>query len=305
MPPTVTIVTATYNRSNVLRLTIESVLASSFSDWEMIVVGDACSDDTAAVVDSFGDARIRFVNLPRNHGEQSAPNNEGVRLARGRYVAFLNHDDLWTPSHLAIAVAVLDRGLPFVHTLGISVPHDGVPCLTGATPEGRYHPSAAVPASLWVFRRELFDRVGPWRAAQTIHLAPSADWLFRAWKAGIPIHGIAEVTAVCVTSGRRARSYSDRLVSENERWALALREDPRLVEKELAAIAARASINNLGIASHLLRGIKNALMRLCFAAGVHPFVLRAVIFYGGRGGFLNRLRKNRGLPPLPDHEVRI
>jgi hypothetical protein len=44
----------------------------------VIVVGDACTDDTANAIASFADARLRFVNMPRNHGEQSAPNNEGV-----------------------------------------------------------------------------------------------------------------------------------------------------------------------------------------------------------------------------------
>ena len=94
--PTVSVVVATYNRANVLRFSIEAALRSSASDWEMIVVGDACTDHTADVVASFDDPRISFVNLPVNAGEQSIPNNEGVRRARGRYVAFLNHDDLWT-----------------------------------------------------------------------------------------------------------------------------------------------------------------------------------------------------------------
>jgi GT2 family glycosyltransferase len=60
------------------------VRAQTRSDWELIVVGDACTDDTADVVATFPDPRIRFVNLPENVGEQSGPNNEGVRLGHGR-----------------------------------------------------------------------------------------------------------------------------------------------------------------------------------------------------------------------------
>jgi len=92
--PKVSIVVATFNRSNVLRHTIASVIESTFGDWEMIVVGDACTDDTESVVGSFGDSRISFVNLESNWGEQSKPNNEGFARSKGAFVAFLNHDDL-------------------------------------------------------------------------------------------------------------------------------------------------------------------------------------------------------------------
>src|SRR5437879_999756 len=102
--PTVTIVTATYNRSEVLKHAIRSVLGSTLSDWELLVVGDGCTDDTELCVTSFGDPRIRFVNLPKNTGGQSAPNNLGMELARGRYIAFLNHDDLILNHHLETCV---------------------------------------------------------------------------------------------------------------------------------------------------------------------------------------------------------
>jgi len=92
--PAVSIVMATYNRPSVLAFAIESVLAQEFADWELIVVGDACADQTAALVSSYGDPRISYVNLTTNFGEQSGPNNVGIARARGTYVAFLNHDDI-------------------------------------------------------------------------------------------------------------------------------------------------------------------------------------------------------------------
>ena len=100
--PRVSVVTATYNRSHILRHSIASVIAQRLTDWELIVVGDACTDDTADVVASFDDPRIRYHALAANVGEQSGPNNEGVALARGEMIAFLNHDDLWLPDHLAL-----------------------------------------------------------------------------------------------------------------------------------------------------------------------------------------------------------
>ena len=95
--PAVSVIIATYNRAHTLRHAVQSVRNSSFTDWELIVVGDACTDDSAECVAAFNDPRIRFVNLPDRTGHQSGPNNHGLALARGKYVAFLNHDDLFFP----------------------------------------------------------------------------------------------------------------------------------------------------------------------------------------------------------------
>ena len=296
------IIVATYDRSNVLRLTIESVMASVFEDWELIVVGDGCTDDSAEVVAAFNDPRIRFHNLPRNHGEQSRPNNEAVRLARGRYLAFLNHDDLWTSNHLSVAVAELEKGTaPFVHTLALVIPADGIPFLGGATSSERYEPWAFVPASTWVLCRELFEQIGPWRTATELFIAPSADWLYRAWKANVPMKKISTVTAICVLSGGRKRSYADRHIVENERWASALRHDPSLLIREITGIAARARSNDLSFGRHLTRAAKNLVLRVGFACGLHPIAFRAALL-GRRGSLINRLRNTRGLPPLPHEE---
>lgn len=108
----VSVIIATYNRSNVLVHTLRSLLRSTDTDWEALVIGDACTDDTAEVVASFDDPRITFTNLPRNIGEQSGPDNEGLRRATGRYIAHLDHDDLWFPDHLERAVGALrDTGV--------------------------------------------------------------------------------------------------------------------------------------------------------------------------------------------------
>src|SRR4051812_25655218 len=108
--PLVSIVTATYNRSHVLRHAIETARWQTVTDWELIVVGDGCTDDTEAVVESFADTRVRFLGLPHNHGEQSVPNNAGTTAANGQFLAFLNHDDLWFPDHLDTLVRELDGG---------------------------------------------------------------------------------------------------------------------------------------------------------------------------------------------------
>ncbi|OVE80458.1 hypothetical protein BVY01_00290 [bacterium I07] len=107
--PLVSIIVATYNRSNILYYALSSLIKSIFQEWECIVVGDACTDDTENVISSLGDSRIRFVNLKENFGEQSGPNNYGCELARGKYIAFLNHDDMWFPDHLTSCISYIEK----------------------------------------------------------------------------------------------------------------------------------------------------------------------------------------------------
>ena len=91
-PPKVSVIIATYNKASALRYAIDSVLWQTFSDYELWVIGDACTDESEQLVTSYGDPRVFWHNLPQNSGYQSAPNNEGLRRARGKYVAYLALD---------------------------------------------------------------------------------------------------------------------------------------------------------------------------------------------------------------------
>src|SRR6185295_8796685 len=119
--PLLTIIIPTFNWSTVLPYSIGSVLRQTFSDFEVLVVGDGCTDDSETVVKAIGDRRLRWINLPANTGHQSEPNNEGLRQARGELIAYLGHDDLWLPHHLSCLVAALDAGadLAFAVTLRV------------------------------------------------------------------------------------------------------------------------------------------------------------------------------------------
>ena len=89
--PRVTVIIATFNWSEVLPYSIASVQRQTFRDWELLVIGDGCTDDSANVVGAIAaqDQRIRWINLPRNTGHQSGPNNQGLRQGRGDIVAYL------------------------------------------------------------------------------------------------------------------------------------------------------------------------------------------------------------------------
>jgi glycosyltransferase involved in cell wall biosynthesis len=210
-PPLISIITATYNRSNVLKLAIESVRWQTFQDWELWVIGDACTDDTEQVVAAFDDPRIHFINLKENIGEQSGPNNEGFRLARGRFIAYLNHDDLWLPDHLEAALEGIERtGADLVFTLVDAILSEGRNSLVCNIPGLRYEPGLMVPASCWLCRRELIEEIGPWRFYRECHSVPSQDWLYRAWKAGKDLRLIPHLTLVAIYSGSRQGVYAKR-----------------------------------------------------------------------------------------------
>lgn len=97
----------TYNRAGTLAASIDSVMGQTFPDWELIVVDDGSTDDTATVLRGVVDPRIRVIRLPHNRGRGFA-RNVAVRHARGRYIAICDSDDRSTPDRFATQVAVLD-----------------------------------------------------------------------------------------------------------------------------------------------------------------------------------------------------
>jgi len=100
--PAVSIVMPTWNRGWLIGAAIRSVRAQTFSDWELIVVDDGSSDDTAGIVAAFDDARIRYVT--QTHAGQCRARNHGLSLARGPLIAYLDSDNIWYPGWLAAAV---------------------------------------------------------------------------------------------------------------------------------------------------------------------------------------------------------
>jgi glycosyltransferase involved in cell wall biosynthesis len=106
MTPFFSVVIPVYNRADVLDGALRSVLAQTEQDFEIIVVDDGSKDDPARVVESFNDPRIRF-HRQINRGGGSA-RNAGIDLARGRFTAFLDSDDVYLPGHLATMRKLLE-----------------------------------------------------------------------------------------------------------------------------------------------------------------------------------------------------
>lgn len=106
--PAVSVIIPTYNRAHVLGRAIESVLAQSYADFELIVVDDGSRDRTEELVAALAHPKIRYLKLPRNRG-QNAALNAGVRSAAGGFCAFLDSDDQWLPSFLQRIMPCFER----------------------------------------------------------------------------------------------------------------------------------------------------------------------------------------------------
>jgi glycosyltransferase involved in cell wall biosynthesis len=324
--PLVSIITATYNRANILRYSIQSVLAQTLTDWELLVAGDACTDETEETVLEFQDPRIRFFNLPCNAGDQSGPNNQAFRRARGRYIAYLSHDDLWFPDHLATSIAMLEEtGADLVWPLIVKRRTDGVFVCDDLSDQRRYEPHIVVPASFWVLRREVVEAVGPWRHHTECHAAPSQDWLYRAYRAGKDLRYIPRFTVLALPSGGRPGAYARREFAENAAVWEQMRRDPEFRQKILVGVAEYFSMKQTSapvwesvrntfrdVVRRLLArywgwpngqytpaawiACKKRLLRLVGRAGFHPMSVEFRLKYRRQGEFIRYLRRLRGLP---------
>lgn len=103
--PTVSVIIPTYQRSHLVTEAIGSVLAQTYRDYEIIVVDDGSTDDTKERLAELGD-KITYI-YQTNKG-LAAARNTGIKAASGKYIAFLDDDDLWLPKKLAKQVPILD-----------------------------------------------------------------------------------------------------------------------------------------------------------------------------------------------------
>ena len=227
MTPRVTVLTATYNWSSVLPYSIGSALAQTFADFELLVLGDGCTDDSAEVVRGIGDPRVQWIELPR-HGHQSGPNNEGIRRARGEYIAYLGHDDLWLPHHLEVLVAALDAGADFAHAAMAIVLADGT----------AHHAATLAPTGC-AHRRAMIDVIGGWNEYRTLTVMPEEDLWNRARAAGMRFTFVPRLTSIKLPAAWRRHVYRERPSHEQAAWQQRIRSEPDLEMKLLVSMAMR------------------------------------------------------------------
>lgn len=194
LSPLVSIITPAYLCAGVVSETIQSVLAQSYPHWEMLIAEDCSPDNTREVIEHWTkvDPRVKLIKLASNSGPAMA-RNAALEQAKGRWVAFLDSDDLWLPQKLEL-------GLEFAHERNAAFVFTGFRRMaaTGGEP-GRY---IGVPASL-SYRQLLGNtaiatstvmldtsRTGPLRMRKTYY--DDFDCWLQILKTGVLAHGLDE-----------------------------------------------------------------------------------------------------------------
>lgn len=107
--PTVSVILPTFNRTRFLRLAIDSVFAQTYRDWELIIADDGSAEETREYLRSVTSPAVRLLWLEHT-GNPSRVRNAAIEVARGRYLAFLDSDDVWAPEKLTEQIrALADR----------------------------------------------------------------------------------------------------------------------------------------------------------------------------------------------------
>ncbi|MDY7218788.1 glycosyltransferase family 2 protein [Denitrificimonas sp. JX-1] len=128
MRPSVSIITPSYNSSSFILQTLRSVTTQTFNNWEVIIVDDCSSDSSAEVIQQYAsqDPRIKFIQLEKNSGASIA-RNTAIEVATGRFIAFLDSDDLWHPEKLEKQISfMLENEVAFSYTAYEKIDEKGV-----------------------------------------------------------------------------------------------------------------------------------------------------------------------------------
>lgn len=116
--PFVSIITPMYNAEKYILETIQSVLRQTYQNWEMIIVNNKSTDKSKEIVENINDGRVKLINLEYNSGGPARPRNIGVQNAQGKYIAFLDADDVWLPEKLEKQINFIQKeDVDIVHTL--------------------------------------------------------------------------------------------------------------------------------------------------------------------------------------------
>lgn len=161
----VSVIVPTYNRASLIARAVDSILAQTFKDFEVIIIDDGSKDNTKEVLKPY-EGKIKYIY--QNNGGISKARNRGIQESSGTYIAFLDSDDYWAPEKLAVQAKVLDENrnvgivyarMPIVNEHGdiLGMKPNGV---SGKNFQELLRVWGDLPTSSVMTRRECFDRVG-------------------------------------------------------------------------------------------------------------------------------------------------
>jgi glycosyltransferase involved in cell wall biosynthesis len=187
MKPTVSVIVAAYNASRTIGETIESVLAQTFSDLELIIVDDGSTDETKNIVSEYQRKDERIIYVWQKNARTSAARNKGLEISKGKYISIIDADDLWEENKLSKQISTIDSAEDMIVLTGIRrfqvIDGERVwnevtmpPC----TDNGRYGVSGILLLNSFqmvfmntaLMGKELLERLGGWN----VNLWTAEDW---------------------------------------------------------------------------------------------------------------------------------
>lgn len=181
--PLVTAVVPTYNRPDLLRKTLLSILNQSYKNIEILVVSNGFNNKNREVVEAFQDQRIQYAEQ-ENSGGPSSPRNNGIGRAKGKYVAFCDDDDIWMLEKIEKQVKVLEDfseyGLCYTKMLRFNnreewiIPHE-----EGSADLNSLLYVNTVPISSVLIKKSLLDQYGNFSESKKVGTAEDYEFLLR------------------------------------------------------------------------------------------------------------------------------
>lgn len=165
--PKVSVNIPAFNDEKYIRETLDSVLAQTFNDYEIIIVDDGSTDKSAKIIKRYNDTRIKYYY--QNNRGIGAARNKALELSSGEYIAFLDHDDLWMPQKLEKQIALFDKnpalGLVFCDTTFFNAECDMYSLYANKKPpRGRVFPEILdwyfLSCETVVIKKSVIDHVG-------------------------------------------------------------------------------------------------------------------------------------------------
>lgn len=189
MQPAVSVIMPTYNRADYLKRSVQSVLDQTFTDFEIILINNYSTDDTLNVVSAFNDRRIKVIDF-KNDGIIAKSRNRGIKQSTGKYIAFLDDDDLWCPDKLELQIKYMEShpefGLVYSNAIVIDE-HESMKDLRidpKQAKTGQVFPDLLyenfIPILTVLMRRVIFETNGPLNEDSCIRGAEDYEYWLRA-----------------------------------------------------------------------------------------------------------------------------
>jgi glycosyltransferase involved in cell wall biosynthesis len=315
--PVVTVVMPAFNSAQVIKDSLDSIQAQTFRDFEVIVVDDGSTDNTAQIVRNFCKADARFTLIQQPNSGISRARNAAIRQARGEWIAFLDSDDLWLPEKLSrqMELSVKD---PHANLLFTNYyPWDGKNDLReGYSPEKSLPQGDVMEELIWRFvflpssvlvRRQLLLEAGLF----DVELFLSEDWdlWLRLGTLGLKVRGVREPLVryrrwpESHTAKNKLKSIQANLVVLKKNFDAICAKYPALKKSYLKSLEATQTVCEIMIARDAVDSDPSALPALAWRAWRREkrgkwlrwyFLLRWPLWLGGspiRNGIHEKIRK--------------